>query len=70
MGEDYRELLGYMPQDFGYYREYSAERFLRMDRYYLKHPQKDQIDELSNGKEDDINNAWFIGESIAVHFGY
>ncbi len=32
--------------------------------------QKDQIDELSNGKEDDINNAWFIGESIAVHFGY
>ena len=32
--------------------------------------QKDKIEELSNGKEDDINNAWFIGESIAVHFGY
>ncbi len=32
--------------------------------------QKDQIEELSNGKEDDINNAWFIGESIAVHYGY
>ena len=32
--------------------------------------QKDKIEELSNGKEDDITNAWFIGESIAVHFGY
>ena len=32
--------------------------------------QKDKIEELSNGKEDDINNAWFIGESIAVYFGY
>ena len=32
--------------------------------------QKDKIEELSNGKEDDINNAWFIGESIAVFFGY
>lgn len=32
--------------------------------------QKDKIEELSNGKEDDINNAWFIGESIAVHYGY
>ena len=32
--------------------------------------QKDEIVELSNGKEDDINNAWFIGESIAVHYGY
>ena len=32
--------------------------------------QKDEIVELANGKEDDINNKWFIGESIAVHFGY
>jgi len=32
--------------------------------------QKDEITELSNGKEDDINNAWFIGESIAVFYGY
>lgn len=32
--------------------------------------QKDQIVELSNGKEDDINNAWFIGESISVYYGY
>ena len=31
--------------------------------------QKDEIVELSNGKEDDINNAWFIGESIAVYYG-
>ena len=32
--------------------------------------QKDKIEELSNGKEDDINNAWFIGKSIAVYYGY
>jgi len=31
--------------------------------------QKDEIVELANGKEDDIANAWFIGESIAVHYG-
>ncbi len=28
MGETYRELLGYMPQKFGYYRDYTAEKFL------------------------------------------
>ena len=32
--------------------------------------QKDEIVELANGKEDDIANAWFIGESIAVFYGY
>ena len=32
--------------------------------------QKDKIEELSNGKENDINNVWFIGESIAVYYGY
>ena len=32
--------------------------------------QKDKIEELSNGKEDDLTNAWFIGESIAVYYGY
>lgn len=29
MGERYREILGYMPQHFGYYREYSAIRYLK-----------------------------------------
>lgn len=28
MGESYRELLGYMPQKFGYYKDYSAVRYL------------------------------------------
>lgn len=28
MGESYRELLGYMPQHFGYYRDYTAVRYL------------------------------------------
>lgn len=32
--------------------------------------QKDEIVELANGKEDDINNALFIGESIRVYYGY
>ncbi len=28
MGENYRNLLGYLPQDFGYYPNYTAEKFL------------------------------------------
>lgn len=32
--------------------------------------QKDKIEELSNGKVDDVANGWFIGESIAIHYGY
>lgn len=32
--------------------------------------QKDKIDELANGKEDDINNNWFIGEALGVIYGY
>ncbi len=32
--------------------------------------QKDEIVELANGKQDDFNNAWFIGESISVYYGY
>ena len=31
--------------------------------------QKDEILELANGKQDDISNAWFIGESINVYYG-
>ncbi len=30
----------------------------------------DEIVSLANGKEDDINNKWFIGESIGVIYGY
>ena len=32
--------------------------------------QKDKIDELANGKEDDINNKWFIGEGLEVIYDY
>ena len=28
MGEEYRELLGYLPQDFGYYPEFEAKEFM------------------------------------------
>lgn len=31
--------------------------------------QKDEIVSLANGKEDDIANGWFIGESLNVHYG-
>lgn len=29
MGADYRDVLGYLPQEFGYYPNYKAEEFLR-----------------------------------------
>jgi TonB-dependent starch-binding outer membrane protein SusC len=32
--------------------------------------QKDQIDELAYGKNDMVDNAWFIGKSINVQYGY
>ena len=32
--------------------------------------QKDKIDELAYGKNDMVDNNWFIGESIGVHFAY
>ncbi len=28
MGEDYRELIGYLPQDFGYYPDFTAKEFM------------------------------------------
>ena len=32
--------------------------------------QKDEIEELAYGKNDMVDNAWFIGESISVRYGY
>lgn len=32
--------------------------------------QKDEIEELAYGKNDMVDNAWFIGNSIAVQYGY
>ncbi|MBS1661013.1 MAG: SusC/RagA family TonB-linked outer membrane protein, partial [Bacteroidetes bacterium] len=32
--------------------------------------QKEHIVSLSNGKQDDINNLWFIGKPIGVIYGY
>ncbi|MBO0524588.1 ABC transporter ATP-binding protein [Clostridium botulinum] len=29
LGEEYRDLLGYLPQDMGYYKNFTAERFLK-----------------------------------------
>ncbi|MBP5345261.1 MAG: TonB-dependent receptor [Bacteroidales bacterium] len=32
--------------------------------------QKDEIVKLSSGMDEDINNAWFVGEAIGVWYGY
>lgn len=32
--------------------------------------QKDEIEELAYGKNDMVDNQWFIGESIGVEYGY
>jgi TonB-linked outer membrane protein, SusC/RagA family/TonB-dependent outer membrane receptor, SusC/RagA subfamily, signature region len=32
--------------------------------------QKDEIVELANGKNDMVDNEWFIGQSISVYYGY
>ena len=32
--------------------------------------QKDKITTLANGKQDDINNNWFIGQPIGMIYGY
>ncbi|SFD95723.1 SusC/RagA family TonB-linked outer membrane protein [Flavobacterium phragmitis] len=32
--------------------------------------QKDQIVSLANGAQDMVSNSWFIGQSIAVRYGY
>lgn len=49
MGEDYRDLLGYLPQDIGFYGNFTAEKFL----YYVaalkgidKKDAKEKIDDL------------------------
>ncbi len=45
MGEEYRNLLGYLPQDFGYYPNFTAEKFLLymsslkgLDKRFAKRP--------------------------------
>ena len=49
MGDDYRDILGYLPQEFGYYKNYSPKEFLHylsalkgMDRKQAK----EKIDKL------------------------
>ena len=32
--------------------------------------QKEQIEELSNGKQDDVANTWFIGQPVNVYYTY
>lgn len=49
LGAGYRNLLGYLPQDFGYYGDFTAERFLRYMSALKALPQEyaeSRIDEL------------------------
>lgn len=49
LGAAYRNLLGYLPQDFGYYGDFTAERFLRYMAALKALPQEyaeSRIDEL------------------------
>ena len=49
MGGDFRSLLGYLPQDFGYYDDFSAYRFLHYMAALKAIPEeyaKNKIDEL------------------------
>lgn len=49
MGGEYRKLLGYLPQDFGYYGDFTALRFLNYMAALKALPEeyaKDRIDEL------------------------
>jgi len=32
--------------------------------------QKEKIEELSNGKQDDVANTWFIGQPVGVYYTY
>ena len=35
LGEDYRQVLGYLPQDFGYYPDFTAYDFLILKNHKL-----------------------------------
>lgn len=51
MGGEYRNLLGYLPQDFGYYEDFSAYKFLNYMAALKAMPQDyawERIDELLN----------------------
>jgi TonB-linked SusC/RagA family outer membrane protein len=37
---------------------------------FLISANKEEIDELYNGKEDDTGNAWFIGQPVKVYYDY
>lgn len=49
LGGDYRILLGYLPQEFGYYKDFTAQRFLHYMAALKALPEeyaRDRIDEL------------------------
>ena len=68
MGAEYRKLLGYLPQDFGYYGDFTAERFLRYMAALKALPEdyaNSRIDELldmvelKNVKKKKLNHKTF-----------
>lgn len=61
MGEEYRDLLGYLPQDFGYYPNFTAMEFMRyiaslkdLNRRYAKQRSKELLALV--GLENEMNH--------------
>ncbi len=46
LGGNYRKLLGYLPQDFGYYKDFSALRFLHYIAALKAIPEKQAVQKM------------------------
>ena len=69
MGKEYRGLLGYLPQDFGYYGDFSVWRFLHYMAALKALPEpwaKQRIEELLELEEELLEDAWDDAREDAV----
>lgn len=71
MGEDYRGLLGYLPQEFGYYKNYTPKQFLKyiaalqcMDRKIAEQRIDGLLDKVSLAGVKDKKMRQFSGGMI------
>lgn len=68
LGATYRDLLGYLPQDFGYYPDFTALGFLRyiatlkgIDRHLIKQRSRDILEEVGLGDTANSKIKTFSG---------
>ncbi len=68
MGEEYRDLLGYLPQDFDYYHSFTAQDFMRyiaclkgLDRQYARKRSRELLCLVGLEKERDDKIKTFSG---------